>query len=74
MAALHTVATSATAPLVSGRWWVGLRCAIASRKSIPADVKDQLSTLSNKFDMSIPYSPDGFKREMQFLEIVGGDV
>ena len=41
MAALHRVATSATPPVVSGRWRVGLRRAIASRRAIPADVKDQ---------------------------------
>ena len=36
-----TVATSCDPPLVSGRWRVGLRRAIASRRDIPADVKDQ---------------------------------
>ena len=40
------VATSATAPVVSGRWRVlgaALRRAIASRKAVPADIKDQTS-------------------------------
>ena len=46
MAALHRVATSATAPLVSGRWRVlgaALRRAITSRKAVPADVKEPFS-------------------------------
>ena len=40
------VATSATAPVVSGRWRVlgaAFRRAIASRKTVPAEVKDQIS-------------------------------
>ena len=40
------VATSATSPVVSGRWQVlgaASRRAIASRKAVPADVKDQTS-------------------------------
>ena len=44
MAALHTVATSCDPPLASGRWRVlgaDLRRAIASRRAVPADVKDQ---------------------------------
>ena len=39
---LRMVTTSATAPVVSGRWRVALRRAIASRKAVPADVKDQI--------------------------------
>ena len=40
------VATSATAPVVWGRWQVlgaAFRRAIASRKAVPADIKDQTS-------------------------------
>ena len=35
------VATSCDPPVVSGRWRVGFRHAIASRKAVPADIKDQ---------------------------------
>ena len=35
------VATSCDPPVVSGRWRVAFRRAIASRKAVPADVKDQ---------------------------------
>ena len=44
----NAVATSATAPVVSGRWRVlgaASRRAIASRKAVPADVKEQFCVL-----------------------------
>ena len=49
-----SVATSCDPPLVSGRWRVGLRRAIASRRTVPADVKDQsYHPLHNSFQGNV---------------------
>ena len=75
-----SVAQERDPPLVSGRWRVlgaALRRAIASRRAVPADVKDQTylppsSFLSRGICESIPQSPAGFKREMRFCDCARG--
>ena len=66
------VATSCDPPVVSGRWRVlgaALRRAIASRRAVPADVKDQLSRpCKGKLAIIIPHFPAQNKRDFGRLK------
>ena len=68
------VATNATAPVVSGQWQVSLRRAIASRRAVPADVKDQInlhSSFHRKREKVYPIPPPVSSGKCGFWKLRG---